>query len=792
MPVNTGNALGAKARFVLRPSESRNELLSGTVPGGASGSTETTAGGLAFVPSSTATTWTFVETGLDPFVSGSFTVHWYGVMRDNVSQTLLSAAGSPYGWQIGSVAYAGGSVCFYIYSNTGPAGGVKYSSVVAATDAELHCLTMRYDAAASPAPTAEFFLDGVSMGGPSAYTKDVAAMGPSQAFSIVGDASKPFKVVTVQGYLGALSNTEIATLVAAPFTIFTAAPVGLTGAASTQANTGSSAAIGLNGALMAANCIQSNLSSSPAIRQTQTLAGASSAQANISTTGAIDPYSRLKAILKPLAKHTWVRVNTDRFLDCTVPDSDYFPGATWRSHAAVVYAWSGFAWDHVNGKLLLWGGGHANYGGNELYIWKAETGGWVRGSLPSYIDEDGYIPAKDAPQSSHTYSNNLWLKNNKMFLTLGGAANPGGGPTREKVSDGPPITWRNVGPWAFDLALADPNKVGGATGGGIDTVNVKEGSHAWYNRRDMVDGTYPIDTLGHANGRAICIDEGGRDVAYFTMDSGGGLPYWYRYEFGDIRNGGRDTCSKVAETWDAVIYEGFGAYDASRGMFYAGANASGSYPACMVALHVSTATGTTHVTPINLVDENGAAFVMIHADRQGYSFGGAYDDANDCIYLWNANEANPGTVFRIQVPAWNISTGWASTTWTAETIVPIGDTPRGFPQTSVLGKFRYIPALGAMVALDKVDIAANLDADVWLFKTAEADPGGLTGAPSTQANGSTTGAILLGTGIHLAAAPGVQGNRSSTGRVSLPGAGLPAPASRTLGINENRTLGVRS
>ena len=33
----------------------------------------------------------------------------------------------------------------------------------------------------------------------------------------------------------------------------------------------------------------------------------------------------------------------------------------------IVYAWSGGTVDTVKGRLLVWGGGHSDYWGNELY-----------------------------------------------------------------------------------------------------------------------------------------------------------------------------------------------------------------------------------------------------------------------------------------------------------------------------------------------------------------------------------------------------------------------------------------
>jgi hypothetical protein len=40
---------------------------------------------------------------------------------------------------------------------------------------------------------------------------------------------------------------------------------------------------------------------------------------------------------------------------------------------SILKAWSSFAWDSNRGDVILWGGGHANYGGNAVYRWRDAT-----------------------------------------------------------------------------------------------------------------------------------------------------------------------------------------------------------------------------------------------------------------------------------------------------------------------------------------------------------------------------------------------------------------------------------
>jgi len=190
-----------------------NELLTGTAPGGASGTTESTPDGLAFIPSSSATTWAVVEPDVDPYVSGSFTINWYGVIRANTSQVLIQSFGS-YGWLFTSSAWSPGTIRLFLGSYWG--GGGVNSIAVSVTDNTYHSVSMVFN---STTGNATFYLDGVSIHS-SAFTKDPGAMGPSQQFSTKGDGSLPHKCITAQVYTGALSAGDITALAADPFIIF--------------------------------------------------------------------------------------------------------------------------------------------------------------------------------------------------------------------------------------------------------------------------------------------------------------------------------------------------------------------------------------------------------------------------------------------------------------------------------------------------------------------------------------------------------------------------------------------
>ncbi len=194
------SGLGGKARFVLLGNQPY-ELVNKAPRTGTIGTTDYTSDGVAYLPPSTATTWAQTVPDLDPYTSGSFTVFWHGVLRADTAQTLLRDLGPVYGWEFKTNTWAPGALRLMLLGFWSGGGPVK---VISVTDNTLHSLAIRYDDAAA---TVEFFLDGISQGSGS-FTKDIGAVG-SGTFGMVGDATSPHKMHTVQAFSGKLSDAEI-------------------------------------------------------------------------------------------------------------------------------------------------------------------------------------------------------------------------------------------------------------------------------------------------------------------------------------------------------------------------------------------------------------------------------------------------------------------------------------------------------------------------------------------------------------------------------------------------------
>ena len=102
-----------------------------------------------------------------------------------------------------------------------------------------------------------------------------------------------------------------------------------------------------------------------------------------------------------------------------------------------ITAWSSAALDPATSRLLVWGGGHADYAGNEVYAFDLATQRWTRLSEPSPSDRERTDTYADgAPRSRHTYNYIEFVPAAKRMLSFGGAAlYPHGNTTTRRISE---------------------------------------------------------------------------------------------------------------------------------------------------------------------------------------------------------------------------------------------------------------------------------------------------------------------------------------------------------------------
>lgn len=414
--------------------------------------------------------------------------------------------------------------------------------------------------------------------------------------------------------------------------------------------------------------------------------------------------SRLASLLAATPEGGWVKASTSAWSNAWPTGSTAVQGAG-NNVLAVAIAWSSFAWDSQSDSLLLWGGGHANYKGNEMYVWDAGTGAWSLGSLPSRVAND-FVVDNAAPQSAHTYDNSLYLPVNNMFITFGGAAYNSGGNFRTNIGG----VVERAGPWMWDPTKADSTKVGGTTGSGYDSSTL--GGNMWINRAGSIVGTQGPSYVQAATAyRTEVIGSKATDVVYVTSDSqSSGLPGLYRYVAGDARAGGTDTMQLVGLDTSTAVYQGTATIDNAHNLYVRTAfnNVAGDADFAVWDLTKIDATrpGNNREIAVNLVLADGTPFKM------SPNYGIDYDAANGNMLLWDGTTG--GQVWEVEASYG--ADGMLLTTWVVKSLASrTSAAPAGNFVSGVLGKWHYASDLGAYIALDNYDFAAN-DASVWLYK----------------------------------------------------------------------------
>lgn len=123
-----------------------------------------------------------------------------------------------------------------------------------------------------------------------------------------------------------------------------------------------------------------------------------------------------------LAPDTWLAVPNSH-MRAVAPTNGQFAG-TWGvgGPGMVLAAWGGGALDTKRSRLILWGGGHADYYGNELYAFDIPTLTWSRLTDP-FVNPvmDQEVNADGTPNSRHTYSGLAYLAHADRFFGQAGS-----------------------------------------------------------------------------------------------------------------------------------------------------------------------------------------------------------------------------------------------------------------------------------------------------------------------------------------------------------------------------------
>lgn len=478
----------------------------------------------------------------------------------------------------------------------------------------------------------------------------------------------------------------------------------------------------LGGRLFGEAAMSAVLASGDMSAQPSDLAGAA-VLSSVTTSGSmqgIEWPDDMLDLLVAAPSESWVQVSANRF-DAVWPPSDYRApfGLGISSPKPILIAWSSFAWDDTQCRLILWGGGHANTNDNSVYQWDALTRQWSLAFWPSdtvvVTGGTGIEPVDgplNAPQSSHTYGGQQWLPILQRFVTFGGAASSSGGPFKVRGSPD-----RNLGCYTLDMSLANLGYVGGTTGSnphrgtsvGVDLP----GAQAWYARDWYLD--HPAKDTSALNTWAVRTNnvsayrvEGGKDVVYFKC----GASHLYRIQF-NSHDYLDDQITWVGQAWDSGANKLGGDIDTTANLFVCLIN--GAFPISGWNLNTPATTNRNfRVTAANLGGPDAAEFLaqMVSED----AFGLLFDPAKDYFVAWSRG----GRLYALRRPTdmSNLTLGWTVTKICTDAASP---RPRTLTElqadgtlpgdSGVGGKWKMSSKLGVYIGLQDTNAG-----QIWCYK----------------------------------------------------------------------------
>ena len=139
------------------------------------------------------------------------------------------------------------------------------------------------------------------------------------------------------------------------------------------------------------------------------------------------------------------------------PDSQIRPLCPGADGCAnVIGAWSGGTFDPVHNQMLIFGGGHSDYSGNEVYAFDLGSLQWSRLTEPSPDSYKNQDPLPDGnPVSRHSYDGISYVVHaDRMFVHGGSRWQDGSGTNVSWAFDPTAKTWQNREP-ADEMPLAN-------------------------------------------------------------------------------------------------------------------------------------------------------------------------------------------------------------------------------------------------------------------------------------------------------------------------------------------------
>lgn len=228
----------------------------------------------------------------------------------------------------------------------------------------------------------------------------------------------------------------------------------------------------------------------------------------------------------------WIELPNTHLQDVCPPNTDTYE---FRSNChSLIGAWSGGIADTARNRLIIWGGGHNDYYGNEIYALDLNTNKLTRLNDPSPVNGDPPFHSPDcvealadgAPNSRHTYGGLAYIAHaDRMFVFSGSLGCNGGGVGDDTWTlDLATLKWHRMDPTGN--RNAHPSPVYFAAMADYDPVTKlvyvdDRGSALWSYSYERNTYTPLVDTPGLGLGSNAVIDPKRRQFLIFGPDEKG-------------------------------------------------------------------------------------------------------------------------------------------------------------------------------------------------------------------------------------------------------------------------------
>ncbi len=314
----------------------------------------------------------------------------------------------------------------------------------------------------------------------------------------------------------------------------------------------------------------------------------------------------------------------------------------------VVDAWSSGAFDSGRGRMLVWGGGHDDYWGNELYAFNLADGAWERITEPSTIPEGmtdtdffNRDPLPDGrPNSRHTYDGIEYLADLDLLWGHGGS--------RARDGNSTPINW------FFDPTTSTWSTRAEGPGGFSNASAYDEARRRIFVKRSESLHVYDVDA------------DVWTDVPGFGFE-----PLWPRYAVGGDKTGAFDPTRGLfwsVGSGEIMVWDSASNTDATDdwvttgGGDYSNADGAGSRP--------------------DQLFESGGGDIY-DASAPGF----AYSTADDAFVAWP--NGGPPYILDLESRAWTIGNPDGA---------PTSDTSGG-----TYGRWAYVAAFNVFVLVNAIE-----------------------------------------------------------------------------------------